>query len=85
MDAIEELDVKVLPVALESHEQEAGISLASEGLEIRGHRLEGSHTDQACSGCESDTARGCEPRSDAGEAARSDVRRHDVQLRLGQT
>jgi hypothetical protein len=78
MGIIEELYVKVLPAAFESHEEETGAPLVSPGGQTGGHSFEAGHTNRPRTGSECDSAPGCKSNADAGETAGSDRRPYDV-------
>jgi hypothetical protein len=81
---IKELYVKVVPAAFESHEQETVAAVRNLCGEIGGHSFEAGHTNRSRAGSKCNSAHRRKSNADAGEAARPDCCRYDVERRRGQ-
>jgi hypothetical protein len=75
---IEELYVKVLPAAFESHEEEPRAAHISVCGKTGGHSFEAGHTNRSRTGSKYDSVHGCKSNADTGETTGSDRRRYDV-------
>jgi hypothetical protein len=82
---IEELYVKIVPAAFESHEEKTVATLVNPCGYAGGDSFEPGHTNRSRTGSECDPAHGRKSNADAGEAAGSDRRRYDVEGCRGQS